>query len=829
MHLKLKALIAAMALAMPLSGEAAGLGRLTLKSALGQPLAAEVEILSVNKEELQALTAKLASPDAFRNARVEYAPVLSDLRFSLETRSDGQPVLRITTAGPVIDPFLDMLLEITWPTGRMVREYTMLLDLPAVAAAQTVEPQVKAPVVSQPERETIPETEPAPAMEKAPVQEPDKYGPVKQGETLSTIARKLQPEGVSLDQMLVGLFRENGHAFAGKNMNRLQAGRILAVPKSEALRAIDPAQASRSIRVQSADWHAYRQKLAGLAERQPVGEEAGQKAIGKITPKVEDKAGPPAAAPHDVLKLSKGEAPVSPPAANVRQYQEKIQSLEEEAKAREKSVQEANERIGVLEKSIQDMQRLLDMQEKELAEAQAAKASPAAKMEAVRQPAPQATVETPVTPPEPQPQAEGKPWYAGIVENPLYLGGAAAVVLLGGLFWLSSIARKRRKGLAAFEDSIMTGGEMRAKTVFGSATGGAVNTGDTSFLTEFSQAGLGAIDTHEVDPIAEAEVYMAYGRDAQAEEILKEAMAKNPGRHEVALKLLEIYSNRKNPAAFEGVASELYAGLGGQTESPIWAKAARLGHELDPNNPLYGGKPEEEAPVGEEMAGEEAVEELEALTEQEQRAGNEGYGRPRITAEESSDEMLNLMEEELPEEAAAVAEAEIEEELTEIGEDEANILDFDLDLPPPEENEEPILSFEESETPAATGVFEDEEIIPQAMEKQYASEARAEAEAEFGLDFGMGEEKAVSEASPTAPDIDLSGIELDLGGEMEPAVGQAVPPAENWQEVATKLDLARAYVEMGDKDGAREILEEVLSEGDARQKEDANMLLAEIV
>jgi pilus assembly protein FimV len=672
----------------------------------------------------------------------------------------------------------------------------------------------------------------SPAQPQAP-SEREKYGPVKRGETLSGIAKKIQPEGVSLDQMLVGLFRENVDAFSGKNMNRLQAGRILNVPKPEALRSIDPAEAIRTVHVQAKEWHAYRQRLAGLVERQPMGEETGQSAAGKITPRMEEKAAP--AAGTDVLKLSKGEMPKEA-AANVRQYQEKIQSMEEEAKAREKTVRDANERIAMLEKSIQDMQRLLDMQEKEVAKAEpqkgmpsAPKAEPVPEAKPVPQAMPAAKVEAPITPPAGMPQTEegGKPWYSGFIENPLYLGGGAAAVLLGGLLWLSSIARKRRKGLSAFEDSIMTGGEMRAKTVFGSATGGTVNTGDTSFLTEFSQAGLSSIDTHEVDPIAEAEVYMAYGRDAQAEEILKEAMAKNSSRHEIALKLLEIYASRKNPAAFEGVATELFAALGGQTESPVWEQAAKMGRELDPGNKLYGGEAAE-APA--ESA--ESSERIEPVEE------------PHEAAAESTDELLDLMEEEVPEDYTVEAEQEQESEevLTEIAEDEGNVMDFDLDLPPAEEHEEPLLSFDE-EAPEAVQEGAGE-IIPQAMEKQQGpseaqeetveaassqpeAEPAAQDESALDFDFEMEEEKAAAEAPPSVPEVDLSGIELDLGKEAQEAA-EAAPTAENWQEVATKLDLARAYVEMGDKDGAREILEEVLAEGDAKQKDDANTLLTEI-
>src|SRR6188508_3454011 len=129
--------------------------------------------------------------------------------------------------------------------------------------------------------------------------------------------------------------------------------------------------------------------------------------------------------------------------------------------------------------------------------------------------------------------------------------------------------------------------DLKVDTTTGKPGGGLVDTGNSSFLTDFDKTGPGTIDTDEVDPVAEAEVYIAYGRDAQAEEILKEAMARDKGRHEIPLKLLEIYHARKSATAFETVAKELKGAVG--EDSPMWQKAAAMGSQIDPNNALYGG------------------------------------------------------------------------------------------------------------------------------------------------------------------------------------------------------------------------------------------------
>jgi len=162
--------------------------------------------------------------------------------------------------------------------------------------------------------------------------------------------------------------------------------------------------------------------------------------------------------------------------------------------------------------------------------------------------------------------------------------GAGALALLGGSWWF--LRNRRRTSLTSFEEGIMTTGGLKANTVFGNTAGGTVDTGDTSFLTDFSSNTAGSmIDSHDVDPIAEAEVYMAYGRDAQAEEILKDAIAKEPERYELHLKLLEIYQNNKDAGAFEAVAGEMYTKLG--ANDATWQKVAAMGLAFDESNPLY--------------------------------------------------------------------------------------------------------------------------------------------------------------------------------------------------------------------------------------------------
>ncbi len=901
-------LIAGGLLLLPLTAYSAGLGKLTVTSALGQPLRAEVDLLTDSNEDVTSLAAQLASLDAFKQANVARAPVLRTLRFVIAKRADGQPYIKISSAEPINDPFLDMLIELNWASGRLVREYTILLDPPAFSDARPLTP------VAAPSVKPLPAAAPKPAMaEEGPVRpRAATYGPVKKGDTLTKIARGVKAEGISLDQVLVGLYRSNPDAFAGNNMNRLKTGRILRIPEGEQLASVGQPQAKQEIRAQAADWHAYRQKLAAVvAAAQTQREQAPKQAVsGKISAAVEDKAATGKPVSRDVLKLSKGATPgeAGAPDAQLKTLQDRVNSLQEDAIARQQTIQETNARIAALEKNIQEMQKLLALKSQSMAElqkqAEAAKGQPApaaptpvpatkpvpveaAAKPAVSQPAPAAkpAVPKPAVKPKaaaPLPKPAESPWYREIIDNPLYLAGGTAV-LLAGLLWLVMLGNRRRKGLTSFEDSIMTGGDLKANTVLGETAGGVIDTGDTSFLTDFSQAGLGTIDTNDVDPIAEAEVYMAYGRDAQAEEILKEAVSKDPNRHEIHLKLLEIYAARKNLVAFETLASELYAAIGGKP-NPIWDRAAELGRELDPNNPLYGqargaAAAEQEAPgkVAAVAGAAVAAAVVDAAGQQALATGKELEDTSPDLEFDLDQDLLSAGEQkpEAPEKAPAVMDT----------------LDFEMDFAPaetpvsePDAERQPEIAAApeapEADVPDEEGAglsFDLDTIIPQAIEKNFggtteapavepveSAEASGAVEMEHSMDFdfspeeakgvGPDEESIVLEApaeepvldfdfnldevpapveSPAQPshELDFSGISLDLEG--APTVAAEAektvePESEQWHEVATKLDLAKAYLEMGDKEGAREILQEVVQEGDSRQQGDAQALLAEL-
>ncbi|UCF76046.1 MAG: hypothetical protein JSU71_01625, partial [Betaproteobacteria bacterium] len=471
-----------MALATGLA-TAAGLGRLTVLSALGHPFSAEIELVSVSKAEMGSLSARIAPPEAYKKANLQYNAALPGARVTIEKRPDGRPYLKVTTSRPVTEPFIDLMIDLTWSSGRIMREYTALLDPPGVGSMPLGE---AAPTVSAaPEMRPAPVTPEAPAAPlapamqaapeppvTAPVSQPitpapmagaKEYGPIERGETLGKIARSVMPEGVTLEQMLVALYRANEEVFIRKNLNLVRAGKILRVPDREEVEAISRGEAVKVYRAHVTDWRAYRQRLADAAGETPASSRSA--ASGKIVAKVEES---PGEGPKEVVKISKGEPPAAgadKPASTA----ERIRALEEEVVAREKALAEANERIVQLEKTIKDMQKLIELRSSGMAAAQqqAQEATPPAPAPApapavtapakpeAAQPVPEkpkvvAKPEPPKQKPKPKivapPPAPSQPGLMDqvieAVGNPMYLAAGSGALVLGGLaLWM---ARRRR-------------------------------------------------------------------------------------------------------------------------------------------------------------------------------------------------------------------------------------------------------------------------------------------------------------------------------------------------------------------------------------------------
>jgi pilus assembly protein FimV len=421
-----------------------------------------------------------------------------------------------------------------------------------------------------------------------------------------------------------------------------------------------------------------------------------------------------------------------------------------------------------------------------------------------------------------------------LLDDPLKLGGAGlAVVLLAGY----AAIRWRRKRNSQFENSIMSVVPSDADSVLGSAGGRNVDTSSNSLQGDFSDGGVGKADTEEIDPIAEADVYMAYGRDAQAEEILKDALAKDSSRQALRVKLLEIYANRKDARSFEAAANELRAATGGRGAE--WEKVAGLGLSIDPANALYGGKPGN-APQGFNE------------TTQMPAFGTSTTQIPAFATNTAQMPAFSTNTQPTLEPAAPLnidfdigastsgGSAPLPDLDLGVGSassaDSAAGLDFDLGLGGDKSAAVGTVagSAVRAAAPVAAEPLSIDFDLPMGDKPAHPTPAYAAPGAfappaadlgaiDFDLGIPSGDGDGKTEA-PRTPSVDLADISLDLG---TPGGGNGSggAPDARWQEVATKLDLAKAYEEMGDKDGARELLKEVVKEGDTAQQQQAQTML----
>ncbi len=834
----------AAALALPGTAFPLGLGKLTVNSGLGQPLSAQIELTAATKEELDSLAARVADAALYRQNNLAYQSVLTRSRVTIERAPNGEAFLKVTTAGSVGEPYLDLLVEVNWASGRVVRAYTFLLDPPGVAAAApAVEPVAPLRSGAPAPRAAAP----AAASAARPAAEPSAGGPgtytVRRGDTLSRIAGENKPPSATLEQMLVALFKSNESAFDGDNMNRLRAGAIVTIPRAEEVGATPPTEAAKIVQVQAADWRAYRDRLAGAA---PAAEGAGARAAaGKISTAVEEKA--PAVVPgRDQLKVSREALPAKGVTAGAG----------EEVIARDKALKEAQTRIADLEKTLNDLQRAIELKSQTAAQLQAQadaakgkapeapkvaplpapvpeaarpaeppKAAEAPKMaEPEKAPEPKAAPAAPPPPPKaeapkPAPAVAPKPSFFDdfFATTPMWAIGGGALLSLAGI---AAIIAARRRKATKFEDSIISGTDIKTNTVFGSTGGGVVNTGDNSLTSEFSREGLGSIDTDEVDPIAEAEVYLAYGRDAQAEEILKDALKKDSQRQEIYLKLLEIHAQHNKPSAFETIAGELYSVSQGKGE--IWQKAVGLGRQLDPNNPMFGEAGVPPLPTG--LAA--------------------GAGVVATTAPAAVGVITKAATPDAQPATGATVPVDVASDMgAEPGLDFR--LDEDISVAPTSgvkpKTPQDILAGAESEVEKSTRSAS--ASLSAAFEG--ASAAAPASNLDFHLDqserpapFQRSQPRESASDEPATPAPALArpqaAIELDkldLSFESERTTFEDPTPSVldgQWHDAATKLDLAKAYQEMGDVEGAREILQEVMHEGDDEQKTEAQSLLSRL-
>lgn len=562
---KLAMAIGASAVLFSSQGFALGLGEITLNSALNQPLDAQIKLLQVRDLSEEEVIVKLASREAFENANVERLFFLTGLKFEVVLDDPANPHVRVTSQENVREPYLNFLIESQWPTGRMLREYTVLMDLPTFSeknqkvvsapSQQAAEPARPAPAPAVKPRPAVKAAEPAPAArtERSYPQTDGTYA-VSAGDTLWEIALQARPDrSYSVQQTMLAIQRLNPDAFINNNINLLKKGQVLRLPGADEIASLNTRQAINEVAYQNNQWGGGAALEA--SRRSGAVAEDGSAREGRV-------------------QLSAGgasqEASSGRSSGRSQALENELAIAQEQLDAAQRENSELTARVGDLEDQIATMERLIQVTNQEMRALQLAAGQTPDEPEqsgAEEAAAPAETpAESPVVVPQPEPAKpstvvrsapQPEPGIVDLIlDNILYLA-LAVVALLGGLlFW------KRRSEQAAEEDQdlfaeaqeeeLPADDDFEQEMTFDDELEGGADDSEPEDV-EVAEA-------ETADVAGEADIYIAYGKYDQAEDMLLKALDREPGRTDVTLKLLEVYAETQNMAQFDQHYANLLAG-----------------------------------------------------------------------------------------------------------------------------------------------------------------------------------------------------------------------------------------------------------------------------
>ncbi|QXI39958.1 FimV/HubP family polar landmark protein [Pseudomonas xantholysinigenes] len=888
--LRIRKLVLAIAAASALSSgvaNALGLGELTLKSAQNQPLDAEIELLDVRDLTAAQMAPSLAPPEEFAKAGVAFPPYLEDLTFTPVINPNGRSVLRVTSSKALPEPVVKFLVQVMWPQGRLMRDYSVLLD------------QAKAQG-----------SEPAPANVNPPVSTGNYT--TKRRDTLWQIAAR-NTNGGSIQQTMLAIQALNPDAFIGNNINQLKTGQVLRLPDQQQVQSIAQGEANREVAEQYAAWR----------EGRRLGPRARQL---DATRRGEAGAAPARIAQGDNLRLV---APGGKAAGQAKALSDKLAVAQESLDTSRRDNDELKSRMADLQSQLDKLQRLIELKNDQLArlEAQGAAPAPTAPAALPGEPAPaQPAVNAQLTPAEPvvtpaPAAADTAPQDAapaapvdetpGVLDellgNPLLLGLIAGSAFLVLLLLLLLLARKRkaqqeaekhlRMARALAEEgergpdldlppSSFEGLDVSAPSV---TLAPAVVAASAAAATAAEKPAASApveVPAPAVDPraalLAEVEESLARGRLNHAADLLEAAVASDPQRSDLRLKLMEVYARQGDQDAFAGQERKLQDNEQNQAEvaslkerfpamlgvAAVAAGAAALAAEMDEQyvqellqdqepaaveaepEPAAAVEPEPVVAAEPEAALAPAIEEDDLDSAFDLSLGDD-LPVDDLSVADALD--LSGLEDIAPAAAPVVAEAEpapvapasdadddFEALLAQAQATPQNVddlADFDLDVAEPEVP----TSTEEAPVDVAAELA--------AFESMPEFDPISELELPDDFDLSLSLEDDSPAAKNFASELDDVNAELDKLSQNLDAAAPATPtftaedaalepePLDDLDfdffsgsdEVATKLDLARAYIDMGDHQGARDILDEVVKDGDDSQRQEANEMLSRLV
>ena len=953
---RVRKLVLAIAAASALSSgtaHALGLGEVTLKSSLSQPLVAEIELLEVRDLGTAEVIPTLASPEEFNKAGVDRQYFLTDLKFTPVIKPNGKSVIRVTSSKPVREPYLNFLVEVLWPNGRLLREYTLLLDPPTYSpqaviaatprlpvAAPAPRPQASAPVprpITPAPQAAAPTPAPAPSRPAAPAPRPAAPASQLQGneykttssDTLWEIAARTR-QGGSVHQAMLAIQDLNPNAFIDGNINRLKSGQVLRLPDESQVSSRSQNEAVAQVVEQNNAWREGRSVAAAPAGTRQL-DATKRASAGDAPAKTETK---------DSLKLV---APATGKTAGDKSAAGESKALNDQLAVTKESLdstrrenEDLKGRVGDLQSQMDKLQKLIELKDNQLAKLQTdlatqskasatAPTTPAAPVEAVapaakpaepapaapvaqapavepkpaavepkpaeetkpaapaaevpatdakpaapatdynysEEPAPQAepakpAAEAPAKPAQP-PAASAKPpavkpaapvvaqepepasFIDNLMGNPMLLGIVGGGALLALLIALMVLSRRNAMKEAELQESLAADEGSSFANDLDMPEDGFAGLDDAP--SDFAEPENERVTPQTADALGEADIYIAYGKFSQAAELLQNAINDEPQRSDLRLKLMEVYAELGDRDGFLREEQELRE-IGG---------AAAGVDQLKAKYP---------AMVALAVGGYAAADQLDEFSLDDLTLDEPVAPAQSNDLDDSFDLSLDDLDSDLP----AAKSNDLDADLNDLSLDsefdlpvqaepqKASDLDFDLELGSDNTADALALGDDladfsldlDADKPAASEddfmlSLEDEPAIP-------AADDALDLPADFDLSLSDEPVTSPPSADSFAAQLDEVTAELDqLSGDLDDDLLAPVPAASLAQsdagldvdddfdflsgtdETATKLDLARAYIDMGDTEGARDILDEVVAEGNEGQQNEARELIGKLV
>ncbi|HET7308224.1 MAG TPA: FimV/HubP family polar landmark protein [Gammaproteobacteria bacterium] len=807
---------------------ALGLGNIQLHSALGQKLDADIALVGVDSPSAAGLKVSLAGPAAFQRAKVERSGILQSLKFVVVNGADGYHV-HVTSSQPVREPFLTFIVSAQWSSGQVLREYTVLLDPPnyasGAAAAQSpaagvaqAAPASTTTVATQPQSAQAQPVQMEPAVAATPAAGSN-YGPIQRGDTLWGIASNLTSgKPADIDRMMIAIYRNNPHAFAG-NINRMRAGYVLEIPGAATVNAISRRDAIAAVK--SANQRYLAESTGPVNASLAAASSAATPADATSAITTAPAAPAPAADAQAHLQLVAPSADAVQSAAAPGADSAQLTQLKQQLTAAQQQASAAVDRNTKLAGQVNDLkqqltktQRMLNLTNKQLAQLQ---------QQARQQNADKAAK-----------AGGGLDGVIAYVTKPLFLVALLVVLVLIVAFIV--IQKQRRKAAtAAANEPVVTIDEPEFDEADGAADLQAQDFGAVAAVSLADDAAAEPAESADEvqDPIAEADFHVDYGLYDQAAEIIRNGIEADPGREELKLKLFQIYFAAGDAAAFSSAAQE-YASDWGADHPAEWEEVTTMGRQLVPEEPLFAagfdqtlpGSPETPTEVPTELSTELGTDTATELPGDDEEL-DEVIADPR-------DEALNF-DFDLGESTSTPDEGDAEPAAEDT---------FD-EQPAGEAQPEFGASFEMDKPATAdtSGNFDlsdlEAELNPQAGDAGYSANSLTDTQTEFEdairelsefVDTNFPKESSADNRpteTPVAEESDFAPLET-LAADDDESESESFDDDAGLDEMSTKLDLARAYMDMGDPEGARSILEEVIDEGAKQYQDQARELLDKV-